>query len=557
VSLSDRQRVWQTLRISAVVTLGLAFALTQERAHTGDPLHTPIFFHLLLYQDYYATLPFLIILVAALVRPLREAGLGLARFCGSNPWPVAGAAAAVLAAGARFVYHAHPLSMDEYAPLFQSEIFAQGRLTGQFPADLIPWLIPRTFLGPFFNASPAGAVISSYWPGFALLLTPFSALGIPWLLNPLIGGATVLVMHKLAHELLLGAEQAGAVVLLTLASPAVTINAISFYSMPAHLLASATFSLLLLRPSTGRAFAAGLVGSVALVLHNPVPHLLWALPWLLWIAWRPGRLANLAALAAGYLPLCLVAGLGWSWFQRGLGAEIPISEIATPAAAVHFAWRVSHNIFALPSHVLLVDRLYALGKLWIWASPALLVVAASGLWRMRAQPQWRLLGCSALLTFAGYLFVPYDQGHGWGFRYFHSAWLVLPLFATAAVAPPPGTAAPALPQLRGYLAACAVLSLVIMTGMRAFQVERFIDRHLAQLPLAASGETRVTIVEPLGGYYSVDLVQNDPFLRESRLTLVTRGAQRDAAMMARQFPGLSLLHIDSRGSVWGIPAARR
>ena len=30
-----------------------------------------------------------------------------------------------------------------------------------------------------------------------------------------------------------------------------------------------------------------------------------------------------------------------------------------------------------------------------------------------------------------FLFVWADQGHGWGFRYFHSAWLALPLLATA------------------------------------------------------------------------------------------------------------------------------
>ena len=96
-----------------------------------------------------------------------------------------------------------------------------------------------------------GQVVSSYWPGFALLLTPFEFFGVPWLCNPVLGALTVLVLHRLALELVGSRELAGLAVLLGLASTAVSINSISFYSMTAHALANAIFALLLLKPDVG------------------------------------------------------------------------------------------------------------------------------------------------------------------------------------------------------------------------------------------------------------------------------------------------------------------
>jgi hypothetical protein len=118
-----------------------------------------------------------------------------------------------------------------------------------------------------------------------------------------------------------------------------------------------------------------------------------------------------------------------------------------------------------------------------------------------------------------------------------------------AAAGKPQAQAAALP---GYLAGCALLSLVVLTSFRALQVEQFMTRHLAQLPVAAGGSTRVVIVEPRGSYFAWDLAQNDPFLRNEIVRLTSRGAELDRAMMAAQFPRYQLLGSDRRGSVWGV-----
>jgi hypothetical protein len=550
----------ETLRIAAFsvgITVLLGAGLAFQRAGLS-PFGVPVFRHLLLFQDYYAIAPFLGILLAALLAPVRAVGVALALWCGRHPLAVAVLTSLALAIGTHAVYHAHPLSMDEYSMLFQSGIFAQGKLAGQLPPALLEWLVP-SWMYQFLRVNPeSGAVVAGYWPGFSLMLAPFSAIGVPWLLNPLIGGATVLVMHRLALELFDDAESAGYVVLLTLASPAVTVNALSYYSMPAHLLANALFMLLLLRATPLRALLAGLVGSLALVLHNPVPHLLFALPWILWLAWRPERARLLGALVAGYLPLCLFLGWGWPHFVENLGRGAALPGMPAPAEMSGLLTRrLSGTLDWLLRSGPGTAQVATLWKLWRWAVPGLVAVAALGAWRLRRERgPWLIMTSSAVLTYAGYFLIPFDQGHGWGARYFHSAWLVLPLLAVGAMHDSIKTAA-GRPQaqasgLPGYLAGCALLSLVVLTTFRALQVEQFMTRHLAQLPAAASGSARVLIIEPRGSYFAWDLAQNDPFLRNEVIRLTSRGAQLDRAMMDAQFPQYQLLGSDRRGSVWGV-----
>jgi len=534
--------------VSIAISAYIALVFAYLRSDIQNPFNVPVFRHLIFYQDYYALLPFIGILALALLAPVRALGVQAASFCGRHVRVAALAVTAALAVGTQAVYHNHPLSMDEYALVYQSTIFSEGHLTGQFPTALLDWLAPPWQHTRFIRMSAeTGATVSGYWPGMSLLLTPFTALGIPWLLNPLIGGATILVMHRLALAVFDDVESAGYVVLLTVASPAVTINALSYYSMPAHLLANAVFALLLLRPTPGRALLAGLAGSVALVLHNPPPHILFALPWMVWLACRSDRVRILGALGAGYLPLCLVLGWGWAYFlESQASASAALGTLATPTAAAEMLMGRIRGFVGWKSDTGSGGQLYSLAKLWVWAVPGLLLVAALGAWRLRKEKgYWLAMIGSALLTYFAYFLVRFDQGHGWGFRYFHSAWLVLPLLAVAAL-PMNGARA----ALRGYLGGCAVLGLAILTTLYALQVEHFIQRHLSQVPTAAGGSARVVILNR--GYYTWDLAQNDPYLRNEPIRLYTKNPQLDLEMMGKNFPQYQLLHSDRRGSVWGV-----
>jgi hypothetical protein len=547
----------------AAVTLGItaliAIALGLQRAGVGSPFGIPVFRHLLYFQDYYAIAPFVGIVLAALLAPVGRLGESVALWCARRPWQVAALVVLALAGGTRLVYHSHPLSMDEYAVVFQGELFAHGVVAAQLPPPLLEWLVPK-WMGEFFRINrQTGAVVSGYWPGFSLLLAPFSALGLPWLLNPLLGGATVLVVHRLALELFGNEESAGYAVLLTIASPAVSINAMSYYAMPAHLVANGLFMLLLLKATPARAFLAGIVGSFALVLHNPAPHTLFALPWIAWLAFRPDRMRLLPALLAGYAPLSLLLGWGWPKFIDELGRNaasgaVALGTLATPAEMGALLLQRLKGILGWRSTAV-QGQLAMLYKLWLWAVPGLVAVAVLGAWRQRrAGGPWPPMIAAALLTYCAYFFIRFDQGHGWGARYFHAAWLALPLLGVAALQEsirpggPPGSSR----RLAPYLAGCAVLSLAVLTAFRCLQVEHFIARHLAQLPASQGGSPRVVIVNPESGYYAWDLPQNDPFLRRQPVALTSRDPQLDRAMMAEHFPQLELLASDRRGSVWGV-----
>jgi hypothetical protein len=517
---------------------------------------TPIFYALFLFQDYVGSFLYVGVLLVGLVPAVQRPATAIAHRLGSHPALVATAVCLCLAAGSFWVYQAHPLAMDESTPYMQAQVFASGALLGQLPPELLDWLVFPPFQNYFIQVShQTGQIASAYWPGFALLLTPFMALGIPWLCNPVLGGLAVWTIHRLTLQLTESTEAAGAAVLFTLASAAFVVNSISFYSMTAHLLCNAVFALLLLRPTVPRAAAAGLIGGLALTLHNPVPHMLFAVPWLMWLAFQPDRRRLIPAIAAGYLPWVMIVGFGWHRLLQGLG------EGTTSAAAANggnpFAVAISSlaGVFKVPGATQLTDRLIGLAKLWIWAAPLLLLVACAGFWRFRRDTRFRLLLASAVLTFVGYLFVPLSQGHGWGFRYFHSAWFVLPILAASVVTGGSGKAAgdarPARGPLGRYALATALGGLLVMTPFFLWQVHSFIQEHLAQVPAAERGRPRVVIIDPYMGYYAQDLAQNDPFLRAPVIRMITQGRDNDMAMMARYFPDLVLLSKSFRGTVWG------
>jgi hypothetical protein len=462
----------------------------------------------------------------------------LARLCEDPRWFV-GLFTAALAAGALVAYRAHPLSMDEYAPYFQAGAFARFSLSGKVPPGLIDRLIPpgRWFL----QGSPAGEVISVYWPGFALLLTPFFWLRCPWLLNPLLGAATLLALHRLARRCFPGTRAPGWTVLFAAASPAFSINAISYYSMTAHLLASTLFALLLLEPSPRRLALAGALGSFALVLHNPLPHTLFALPFIVWLALRPDRVRNLALLAAGYLPLLLLLGVGWLWVQT----RIAPSSGEGMGSLFHYLAQLG---FSAPSAAYLIPRAQNVVELIAWGVPGLVALAAVGAWRHRQMTPVRLLAAAAALTFAGYFFVPYDQGHGWGYRYFHSAWLVLPLFGAAALIPEREEEG----FLRRLLLGAALGSLVLATGLRLAQVQSFIDGQLAQVPAPVNPDKQqVVFVHAERGYYTIDLIQNDPFMDGARWTLISHGDDDDDRFM-KALPPSRLKAKNPVAAVWEL-----
>lgn len=543
----------------AIGVLSMLFILD----YTGYP-YPPYGFWILDYHLRTQDLPGAALLIALLLAawvapaPAAAAALRAVDAVSRHPWRVAGMTFVVLCLGTLYIENNHPLAQDEYAALFQSRAFAAGRLTGQFPPELLARLIPSIYLNQFlFGSFQTGQVASAYWPGFALLLTPFSFLHAPWACNPLLASLALVLIGRIAARLTGEPQACGWAMLLALASPAFTAMAMTYFSMTAHLLLNLLFVWLLLERSTGRLVLAGAVGSFALVLHNPLPHTLFALPWIAWLAVQPARYRYLLALAAGYVPLAAALGLGWPLLLFELQGPMQYGWFPDDGNPLHrivnffWGWHIRmRTALAAPLDGVLAMRLAELVRLWHWALPGLPLLALAGWWIGRRDRRVLLLGLSLLSTLAGYLFIAFSQGHGWGARYLHPAWGALPVLGAVYIVLVRNreTGRPLAP----YVASLAILSLVLATLLRAVQIDGYVETHLANRPDALPEGRQIVFVESDLGNYTPDLVQNDPFLRNRVWYMMSYGRNSNRDLMSLRFPDARLVREDSRGQVWRL-----
>ena len=525
---------------------GLANGLLSVPGNRFSPVFSTLLRLDLVYLPFFVAVVILAMALAARAgRPVSP----IERF-GSHPWWMALAALILTAILAVPIYQEHPLAMDEYAVYFQSQIFAAGHLTGHFPPSWVPRLIPPWFQNSFLLASTTtGDVASAYWPGFALLMAPFSHWNLAWLCNPVLTAFSVAVLMLTARRLvphISGA--AGWAAAFAIASPVVLALGVSYYAMTALMLANMLYLWGFLDPRPATLFWSGVAGSIALTLHNPLPHLLFALPWIFWLIRQRGWGRDLLSLLAGYLPLALLLGVGWLVLRGQIGGT-PVHSGGPVEAILGLA----NQVFVLPDGSVFFMRAAGFAKLWLWAMPGLLVLAALGWWKGRRDPYVSLLAQSALLTFVGYLFVPFDQGHGWGYRYFHSAWFVLPLLAAYYVADA-GTDVKRQTQIKSFACALVVCSFVLVVPIYLFGVREFIGQLVNQAPPASATEPlRLTFIYPRQGFYAADLVQNDPFLRGSDIRMLGSDPESDARFVHGLAPDATEAARASAGIMWHLP----
>lgn len=530
ITTSDVRIILFASLVLAVVGVVAAFRILTQSPSVYE-LH--IFFHQFVMHDLTGSLLCGFLLILAML-PFRQSLLPawVLDFLDERRWSIAAALTGLLAVGTLTIYHNYPLCVDEFTQLFQAKIFAGGRIWAEYPPELLDRLLPFT-RGFFALSRETGHVISDYWPGYSLLQTPFVLIGAPWLLNPLLGAGTLLLIRNIAAKLYPDTNAPSWAMLFTLASPAFIVNCISYYSLPAQLFLNLLFTILILEMNPRRLMVAGFVGSLALIQKNPVPHIFYALPWIVWIAARRGGWRSLIWLAIGYLPLSLFLGFGWAILrfqfvmQNGIGDKSIYGE----------PWRLL-TIFSIYDFLTVITwRSIAFLKITMWALPGLIVLAVIGARRGWKDARIRVLTLSAILTFFGYFLFKVTQGHGWGYRHFHGAWGTLPLLACGLVAAKKTDTSKGFTPLACAAGTLAVLSFVLLNGLRLYQVDAFIDRHLSQLPQLDPDRQQICFIRPEEGYYSIDLLQNDPFLRQKTTFVKSFGPEDENQFIAEFYPG--------------------
>lgn len=544
---------WLALLGACAGALCVIFILQYTR-FPYDPYRLFIFDYLFRVQDLPGAALVIFIAVAAALPGLSRPALALVDAIGRNPRSTAAIAFLALCAGQLFVALDYPIAGDEHLMLMQSRAFAAGRLAAQFPPELVSWAVPWAYNNRWLYASlETGVAVPAYWPGYALLLAPFSLLGIPWACNPLLTSGSVLLIGRLASHLTRTPQATGWAMLFALASPAFSGMALSYFSMSAHLFLNLAYAALLLERTPRRLLLAGLVGSLSLSLSNPVPHLLFALPWIVWIARRDGR-RSVLTLVTGYLPL-LVLACAWWLFVRHVQGHQWYAPYPGDADAMNrlgnflFFWQVQFTrVFVDPDLATLAKRAAEQVKLWLWTVPGLPALALAGWVLAWRDVRLRLFGLSLLSSVLGFLFVWFDQGYGWGVRYLHPALGALPLLGAAAVVMLGNDGAGE--AVRRYAASAALLSLVLATALRWGQIHAFVEDHLSRRPPFEEGVRQVVFVTLDWDYYTQDFIQNDPFLRAPVIFLLSRGRAADEALLRKQFPGARLVTEAPYGHVW-------
>jgi hypothetical protein len=232
------------------------------------------------------------------------------------------------------------------------------------------------------------------------------------------------------------------------------------------------------------------------------------------------------------------------WFMFRFGIAAGAHDVAMLNGA-------ADGIFVWPDSAVMNMRGAALVKMWTWAAPCVFILAVLGRLRLRENLAVRLLAQSAVLTFAGYLFVRFDQGHGWGFRYFHSAWGAVPILAGMAMTAGPKQSSPQRgSRLEAFVGAATILSLSFIVPFQLSQIRQVISQHLAQLESPQRPGNNIYFIHPQGGFYVADMVQFDPRLRNQDLLLVSHGVILDTELIRLNWPAAVKLAGTPAADLW-------
>jgi len=329
-------------------------------------------------------------------------------------WVLAGTGVALviaLAWGTYALMGDFPLSRDEHMVAFDMAVFDSGRLAIPIDPQWRPYalaLVPRFLLN---GRDPTGFV-SAYLPMTAVLRLAFSKLADPAWFNPMlavVGGAALL---DVARRVFGPDGRACCVVLLAyVLSAEVLVNAMTSFSMTAHLALNLVWLAAFLRGGKfWNAVAIG-IGFVAVGLHQLVFHPFFVAPFLLW-KWRAGERRVVAFYAAAYTVICL----WWACYPM-LVSPLVASQGATASHANFISQRVvplllMHDPRALPLTLVNLLRFFAWQNLLL---VPLLVAAVPVALRERSLARPLLLG-AVLWTLFLAVVLP-EQGRGWGYRY--------------------------------------------------------------------------------------------------------------------------------------------
>lgn len=310
----------------------------------------------------------------------------------------------VCAAVGRLVLDGFPISADEFAYIFQARTYAEGRLWADPPPMAAALQFPH-----LWNVD--GKWVSQYLPGWSIVMAPAAVLGAPlWLVNPLLGAATVGVFFALARRYV-GRETAWIGLAALAGSTFFLMTYGSYFNHGLTTLAGLAFALFGCRyASEGRVrdalFAGACIGVMGLT--RPQNALVFAAPFVVFLAFAKDR------------------RLGLFWFGLG-GAPLLAALLAYDAAITGNPFKpvqamMVHEPVGIPTaegFKRVIQRLFRLPE---WTSPVLFFGWAAAFLLALKRRSFDFTDWIMPVTFVALLFYGGQGGPQYGSRYFFEAW---------------------------------------------------------------------------------------------------------------------------------------
>ncbi|MBI2618875.1 MAG: glycosyltransferase family 39 protein [Ignavibacteriales bacterium] len=447
------------------------------------------------------------------------------------------------------VFDGVPHVQDSIAQFFQAKIFASGYLTAPAP--------PHPEFFEFLQIIIRDRWYSMYPPGHSLLLTVGVIAGIPWIVNPLFGTLTVVMLYLLGRELY--GETVGRLsALLGLCSPFLVFMSSEYMNHTPALFFFLLFLLFFARAFRTKRTRDGMLSGAALgmlCLIRPYSAAALALPFLvagfLWLRrdlaslWRPS--SAFVVSFAGFIVLLLLYNELTNGHPFVFGFQVRWGEQVNPgfgevnAGQSHTPWR---------GFLQTLNNLIGLNKyLFEWPIPSLVFVLL--LFFGNRKSPWDILCVGALGSVAFAYFFYWFQDWCFGPRFlFEAGGLMILLTARGIEQLPSFFRESAFSARRIRMVSFATVAVLFLSG-HAFNIPphiRFyqnnywgVDGEMAETAKKINDEKALVFVS--SSYESVFFL-NNPFLHG---VVYARDRGEENQRLIDRFPNVPVYRIDRHG----------
>lgn len=435
----------------------------------------------------------------------------------SGTWRFAMLVGSVMAliafAGHYWVLSGYDMSRDEQMATFDANVFASGHLVASVPAF---WRDHADALNTMFMypAEHRGAWVSNYLPLNAALRAIVGLAATQALTGPLLNLLGALALWGCARRIWPQDRETPVVALLLyFGSAQILVNGMTSYAMPAHLALNLVWLWLFLRKMWWSDTAALAVGFVAVGLHQPIMHPMFAAPILFLLLldkeWRR---------AGVYLVGYAVIGVFWLWWPNWTWALSQASAAGQQPDGVDYLTRLmlavtNGSAMGVPYMMANILRFFA------WQHLLLLPLLILGVRIVRSDRLAGALLAGIVLTICVMTVILPYQGHGFGYRYVHGligSAILLAVYGWKSLGRK-------TPQWRSLLRRTTVAGLAVLLPMQVWMAHQFYAPFAQASALMDQIDADYVVVGGNDVPFTADLVINPPDLDRRPVRLIRGG----------------------------------